>query len=142
MFKHKVLICTLLILTVVLVPTSIALAKGGKIVGPTGGASTYSLTINKTNPSINQTVRIKLNLKVDGKKAQSGLVEHIDILSDGGVVIATLDATTNSSGKARWTFKFRDITYAVPGSVFTIKCYGENGTGTITEFGSFVVTIR
>jgi hypothetical protein len=121
------------------------------------------LDINRTVVSVNQTIRVKLSLRIDGdsKKAPAGLPEYITVflVEEGNVVGYKVfpENTTNASGKARWTFKARDLGFTFkPGYEYQLKIvcrnyyyYNENYNETLDyssantgDYGYVYVAIR
>ena len=100
-----------------------------------------NLTINKSNVSINQTVRVKLTLKIDGKKAR-GVIANLKVektTAVAGTTVLNTSTVTSSSGKAIWKFKLRDIDVsAVSGDTYLLTVDLQDGT----VIGSTTIVVR
>lgn len=143
MSKLRILIGFTLILTLILLPTA-AFAKSFD--SPNTLDPKYNgtnLTINKLKVSVNQTVRVKLTLKYNGKKAP-GVAANLNIVNSTGNTIADLTGETSPSGKVVWKFKIRDYDpAAVKGDTFTLTVsITDIDDGTSVDIGSTDVTVR
>jgi hypothetical protein len=109
------------------------------------------IDINKTAVKVNQTIRVKLTLKYQGKKVQAGLDEYIVVFKLNGTNIAApqvFNTKTNSSGKAILTFKARDLEFPViSGDVLKIVCrnyksVSDYSSANPDDYGQVLVTIK
>jgi hypothetical protein len=86
-------------------------------------------------------------LKLDGEKVQAGLWQKVDVWLIGAsgewYYVSTIEAYTNSSGKAKWNFKFKDIApYAISGNWFMVVCWGQAAPGRYDYYGMVQVEIK
>jgi len=144
MSKTKAIISFALIFVLILLPTA-AFAKSFDNPNPNLGSiySGTNLTINKLKVSVNQTVRVKLTLKQNSKKAPR-VAAKLNIVKTVGspITIPDLSGMTSPSGKVVWKFKIRDYDpAAVAGDTFrlTVSITDINGDVTI---GSTDVIVR
>ena len=149
-FLIKAIVSAVVILSFFALPT-IASAKNFDETNFTADYQGSRIDINKTNVKVNQTIRVKLTLKYQGKKVQAGLEEYMVVFKlDGTNIIASqvFYDDTNSSGKALWNIKPRDLEFSV-GSRDTLKivCRDNNSvsdysTANPGDFGQVLVRIK
>ena len=150
MSKTKVLISFALIFVLILLPTA-AFAKSFDNPNTKLDPIIYSgtnLTINKSNVSVNQTVRVKLTLKYDNTKAPD-VAAKLNIVKKVGspitIPIPDLTGETSPSGKVVWKFKIRDYDpAAVKGNTFrlTVSITDIDDGISVVDIGYTDVTVR
>ena len=149
-FLFKVIVSGVVILSFFALP-AIASAKNFDETNFTADYQGSRIDINKTTVKVNQTIRVKLTLKYQGKKVQAGLEEYMVVFKlDGTNIIASqvFYDTTNSSGKALWTIKARDLEFSVSsGDTLKIVCRNYNNvsdysTANPGDFGQVLVRIK
>jgi hypothetical protein len=130
---------------------AIALAKNFDETNFTADYQGSRIDINKTTVKVNQTIRVKLTLKYEGKKVHAGLEEYMVVFKlDGTNIIASqvFYDDTNSSGKALWTIKPRDLEFSVSsGNTLKIVCRKYNdvfdyNAANPGDYGQVLVTIK
>jgi hypothetical protein len=144
MSKTKAIISFTLIFVLILLPTA-AFAKSFD--SPNTLDPKYNgtnLTINKLKVSVNQTVRVKLTLKQNSKKAPR-VAAKLNIVKTVGstITIPDLSGMTSPSGKVLWKFKIRDYDpTAVAGDTFTLTVSITDANGNKVIIGSTDVIVR
>jgi hypothetical protein len=154
MRKMKFLIKTIVSVVVILSFFALPAIASAKNFDETNFSADYQgsrIDINKTTVKVNQTIRVKLTLKYQGKKVQAGLEEYMVVFKlDGTNIIASqvLYDTTNSSGKALWTIKARDLEFSVSsGDTLKIVCRNYNSvsdysSANLGDYGQVQVIIK
>ena len=145
MSRLKILIGVFLVIVIAFLPV-IVFAKDFDSFNVTDPGDPYygtKLSINKAIVSINQTVRVKLSLRLGSEKAPDKAttltIEKKTVKLTGGPYPVIISATTNPSGKAVLKFKIRDFDpEAKKGDTYSLTVSLADGK----KVGSTTVTLR